>query len=492
MRLLASLLLLASTASAAPATGIGTAHPVRLLDASPDGRWAAICEARVDTNKDGAIAVGPGFNGIYGDQMAAFLVTGAGPGIELDDYIDRDPTGRWVVIMRKAKLVLLDTKTNRDVDLSALGAYSNPARDPSGAYLGVSFTGTHLAYVAVRNAKLLVAVRDLVAGTEVTIDPGPGKLWSIAFAPSGARVLVEVLPIHADPKVAIKFPSHRRPGMFRDPRCITRTYSDSITITGDDPVMRIAATSGGTALDVPGYITTIGDATVRRDPKGAIFLDDAKGAHELLPAACTGVVRRVNASKGRLLARCKAKGDAAPLLLVSVGSVKDLGVPSGNSTDDYDAPFGRHVFSSTSDADDTITDLDTGKRRVVKFNQRDHASLGDRTLVSRHLRLIMLDGPGETDLGAITTEYPEVLSAGTVRYIAPFVVDMATGKLLGMAPRREMPWNGDSKYTTTVSPSVLAVAADGRMLATYALKPSGYPDGPLEWITPVAVPKPTK
>jgi hypothetical protein len=491
MRLLASLLVLASTtASAAPT--IGTAHPVRLLDASPDGRWAAICEARADTNKDGAIAVGPGFNGIYGDQMAAFLVTGTGPGIELDDFVDRDPTGRWVVILRKAKLVLLDTTTNRDVDLTALGAYTNPARDPSGAYLGVSFTATHLAYVAVRNKKVLVAVRDLVAGTEVTIDPGPGKLWSVAFAPSGARVLVEVLPIHADPKVAIKFPSYRQPGLYRDPRCITRTYSDDITISGDNPVMRIAATSGGTALDVPGYITTIGDATVRRDPKGAIFLDDAKGVHELLPAVCTGVVKRVDPIKGRLLARCKAKGDASPLLLVSVGSVKDLGVPSGNSTDDYDAPFGRHVLSSTNDADDTITDLDTGKRRVAKFNQRDHASLGDRTLVSRHLRLIMLDGPGETDLGAITTEYPEVLSAGTIRYIAPLVVDMATGKLLGVAPTREMPMMKDSKFKTTVSPSILAVAADGRMLGTYTLNVSGYPDGPLEWITPVAPPKPTK
>ena len=491
MRLLASLLILASTAASAAPT-IGTAHPVRLLDSSPDGRWAAICEARADTNKDGAIAVGPGFNGIYGDQMAAFLVTGTGPGIELDDFIDRDPTGRWVVILRKAKLALLDTKTNRDVDLSALGAYSNAARDPSGAYLGVGFTGTHLAYVAVRNKKVLVAVRDLAAGTEVTIDPGPGKLWSVAFAPSGARVLVEVLPIHADPKVPIQFPSHRAPGNFRDPRCITRSYSDVVTITGDDPVMRIAPINGGIALEVPGYITTIGDTTVRRDPKGAIFLDDAKGAHELLPAACTGVVKRVDQIKGRLLARCKAKGDASPLLLVSVGSVKDLGVPSGNSTDDYDAAFGRHVLSSSRDADDTITDLDTGKRRVVAFNQRDHASLGNHTLVSRHLRLIMLDGPGETDLGAITTEYPEVLAAGTIRYVAPLVVEMATGKLLGMAPTREMPWMGNDKYKTTVSPSILAVAADGRMLGTYTLNVSGFPDGPLEWITPVAVPKPTK
>src|SRR4051812_36521881 len=110
MRFLAGLLLLASTASAAPATGLGTAHPVRLIDSSPDGRWAAICEARADTDKSGDIAVGPGFNGIYGDQMTAFLVTGAGPGIELDDFIDRDPVGRWVVVLRKAKLVLLDTQ----------------------------------------------------------------------------------------------------------------------------------------------------------------------------------------------------------------------------------------------------------------------------------------------------------------------------------------------------------------------------------------------
>lgn len=113
-----------------------------------------------------------------------------------------------------------------------------------------------------------MAVRDLAAGTEVTIDPGPGKLWSVRFAPSGTRVLVEMLPIHSDVRVPITLPSHRAPGMFRDRRCITYSHGCVVTRTGDDPVMRIAPSGGGTALDVPGYITTIGDAMVRRDPKG--------------------------------------------------------------------------------------------------------------------------------------------------------------------------------------------------------------------------------
>ena len=500
MRLLASLLVLSCLPAAAeaddapaaagavkPPTAIGTAHPIRPLSASPDARWVALCEARKDTNKDGRISVGPGFNGLYGDQMEAFLVLGAGPGLPIEDLVESDPTGRFAVILRKTKLVLLDTTTNREVDLSKLGAYAKPDRAASGAYLGVSFDamGTHLSYVAVRKKQVVVVVRDLVGETEVTIDPGPGKLWSAIFAPTGSHLLVEALPPHADPKQAIKFPTHRWPESFREPNCITRVYGDVINRTGDKPVTRIATTAGGTAVEVPGYINLLGDSTLRRDPSGALVLDDTTGAHELLPATCKGVVDGLDPAKQRVLAHCTARGAKAPLLLVSIGLAKDLGVAAGESTEDNDTAFGRHTFSTTRDADDTIVDVETGKRRVAPFNQRVLATLGDKTLVSRNERLIMIDGPGETDLGAIVGEYPKVLSAGTMRYIEPLVVDMATGKLIGIAPEREVPLSKRGTLVRKIGPSVLAVATSGQLLATYSLNPGSFPSGPLEWLMPV-------
>ena len=485
MRLVASLALSSCLALCCPALaradGLGTANPVRILAVSPDARWAALCEARKDTDRDGRIAVKRGTNGLYGDQMAAFLVLGSGPGVALDDLVEHDPTGRHVVILRTGKLILVDTKATApapagEVDMSALGAYARPRRDPSGAYLGVSFdaAGKRLSYVALRKKQPVVMVRDLAAGTEVTVEIGPGKLWSAVLDPTGTRVLVEVVAVDTDRNKQLTFPTFRWPGSEWRPRCETRAVGDVIKRTGDQPSMRLAPATGGVATDAPGYIGLLGDAVLRREDTRALVLVDATGPHELLPAACKGVIHRVDPVGRRVLAHCAGKGDDA-LRLVAMGVNKDLGLPAGNPETDSLATFGRHLLTTTRDADDTIVDLETGDRRTVEWNQRELEVLGGRTLVSRHGRLVLLDGASETDLGAISGEYPEVLEAGTIRYIAPLVVDLGKGTVLGVAPERD-----------GQPPSILAVAADGRLLGTYHVNPGGLPSGPVEWLTPVA------
>ncbi len=472
---------LAASAVAAAAPGIGTAHPVRLLAASPDARWAVICEARADTDHDGTISVSPGFNGLYGDQMEAFLVEGDGAGTPIDDLIDSDATGRFLVILRDAKLVLVDTTKRAEVALT--GAYADPARDrPSGAYLGVSFdpTGKHLSYVALVKGQAVVRVRDLFQGTEVTVDPGPGKLWSARL--DGGHVLVEMLVPHNGSEVA--YPSDRAPGNYRVRRCATRTSSDVIERTGDTPILRIASVTGGTAADAPDFLAALGTATLKRTTAGALVLEDATGTHELLPAACKARVRQVNVEHRLVLAFCTADGDKATLQLVGVDVHRIVNPHGSGSNDDYFGPFGRHVLSTTNDADDTIYDVVTGKSRITPHNQRWLASLGDRTLVSRHGHLILLDDTSESDLGDIGTEYPTMYEAGTIRLVAPFVVDLATGKVIGRVPERDIAYSPGSKLVYHVSASVTAVATDGRMLGAFTIKPSGFPDGPLQWLTP--------
>ena len=482
MRMLLLLMTLAAHAYAdpqRPAT-LGTAHPVRVLAADPNARWAVLCEARADTDHDGAIAVGPGFNGRYGDQMEAFLVLGNGPGTPIDDLVDADPNGRYLVVVRQGALVLLDTY-GREVNLSARGAYSSSSRDTAtGAYLGVSFdaTGTHVSYVVHANHKTSVTVRALATGAEVSIDVGSGKLWSATL--DGPRLRLEMLAPHANASIA--FPSNLAPGMTRYPRCMTRTVSDDLRATGNRPIVRIAPATGGHAVDDPELLATLGDATLRRSPTGALILDDSRGKHELVPAACHGRIDGLDAVHRRVLVHCTAGGDTAQEV-VSVGSSKLVG-GSRTSTDDYFGAFGRHVLFSGSDADDTIYDVETGKIRAVAFNQLGLASLGEHTLVGRHGRLIMLDGGGETDLGAISRDYPEVFAAGSMRYVAPLVVDLAKGTLVGRAPVREVPLNPGTKLLTSITATVMAVSTTGQLLGTFSTKPTGYPDGPLEWLAP--------
>jgi hypothetical protein len=64
-----------------PEIGIGTAHPILLEAYDRGGRWAVVCQAREDTDKDGAIRVVSGHHGAPSDELVRpYLVEGSGPG----------------------------------------------------------------------------------------------------------------------------------------------------------------------------------------------------------------------------------------------------------------------------------------------------------------------------------------------------------------------------------------------------------------------------
>jgi len=382
-----------STVAAARSPTVGTIHPVRILGASPDARWAVICEARADTNGDGVIHVAPGFNGLYGDQMEAFLVQGGGPGAAIEDLVDSDASGRFVVILRAGKLVLLDTIKRVETDLTARDAYASPGRDqPTGAYLGVSFdpAGKHLSYVALVKQHAVVKVRDLALGSEVAIDPGPGKLWSAKLDDSG-NVILEVLVAHGATPIA--YPSHREPWMWRARRCETSTSSDMIELHGDTPIVRIASIGGGTAADALDYLASLGGATLRRTATGALTLHDGVGTHELLPAACKAKVQGIDPAHQLVVAYCLADGANATLQLVGTGGHEVINAHADQNSNEHFVPFGRHILSTTHDGNDTIYDVPTGKSRVTSRFQTRLAFAGDRTLVLREQHLIRWCSP---------------------------------------------------------------------------------------------------
>lgn len=487
--LAASVLAAAPLPAPAPAT-LGTAHPVRLLAASPDGRWAVLCETRQDTDGNGVLDTSPGFNGLYGDQMEAVLVLGSGPGTAIDDLISYDPTGRELVILRDRKLVLLDTHDGSEVDLSALGAYDRLFRDPkTDAYLLASFdpAGQHLAYLKIEQGHVKVIVRELSTGHETKVDPGPGKFVSADFDRSGAHILVQALPGKWAPARVFE-----PPFVGVHPLCQTRTGSDVVTSVSERPVNRLASIKGGVAREDPGYLDTLGSSTLRREPKGPLVLEDSAGSHELLSATCLPRVQGVDAEHGRVLALCLADGKKAHLLLVGVGLKRDLGpkpnISGGTSSDasveDKFVPFGRHVFVTDQDGDDTVIDVETGERRRTSSWQEVLASWGDRTLVSRQQTLILLDGPNETVLGHIDERYPKVLKAGSLRYVAPLLIDLAQGKIIGSRPTRELPFSPGDSMMTTVNARVWAISTDGRLLGLFSTFPREFASGPMEWLTP--------
>lgn len=470
----------------APLAGIGTSAPVRLLAASPDRSWAVLCEARKDTNKDGRIHVSPGFNGLYGDDMAAFLVLGQGKGTPIDDLLAADPAGRYLVIVRGGKLRLLDTTTSvkgAEIDLTARGAYSKAQRDKAtGAFMQARFApgGGSLLYVALRKQKVVVVVRDLASGTEADIDPGPGTFWDAGFDSQGKRVVLEVV-VDVEGRKG-RLPTARGPGYQRIPSCTTRTVSDVKNERGDDPVLLLAPLTGGVAAPPDGLIGWLGSAMLRRNKAGALLLDagDGKPARELVKASCKPIIDGLDPDKLRLLVHCGAEGDKAKWLLVDAKTTRKLNLlAQGDEVDSLD-PFGRHLFFTKNDADDTTFDLETGKQRLSPKWQRELGFAGARTLVNRGGRLVLLDGASERELGPLDSEYPEVMHSGAVYLVSPFVVDLAQGKLLGGLPTAPV---GQTAH-------VLAVARDGMLLTQFSNAPTPFYLGPLQWYAPGPAPGP--
>ena len=74
-----------------------------------NGRWAAVCQARKDTDGDGKIAVRYGPRGeLAGDAMRSYFVLGGGKGEPIDAVAAHDRAGRYVVLETKKRLVFLD------------------------------------------------------------------------------------------------------------------------------------------------------------------------------------------------------------------------------------------------------------------------------------------------------------------------------------------------------------------------------------------------
>jgi hypothetical protein len=169
---------------------IGTANPLLVQQIAPDGHWAVICQAREDTDGDGAINVHLGFHGdLSGDRMVPYLVQGTGAGTKIDFFIAADLAGRFIAFARGGHLVLLDTQRHREFDLTKSGRASTTRVDRPAS---IDSLGRRLAYWR-DVAPPVVVVRDLGNGRERVIPVADGEPWAAALSPDGTVLRVSTL-----------------------------------------------------------------------------------------------------------------------------------------------------------------------------------------------------------------------------------------------------------------------------------------------------------
>jgi hypothetical protein len=447
---------------------IGKGAPTFVETAGRDGGWVVFCQAREDTDKNGAIEVSVNQNGMLaGDRMQRFLAIGSGDGEAIDELAAWDPSGKWIVVRRSGSLTLVDTWTRKETDLLALGADPDADRLSYREHRALSFdgAGTNLLYLGKRDGVVRGVVHALGAHTEHVIDPGLPNVWRAALDRSGhwASFLG-----YSNEMGAKSWPAPRAEGA---PPCRAPIDRYNAWVgRGETPVRTLAATTENKAVLAQSFVMALGEARVLREPDGRLLLQRAGKNTELSSAQCGAKILHADAARTRLLVACATPKGRPKLEIVGVGERVELGVDIALAPEDR-APAEPvrlvPVYPGTASA---LVDLE--QKKLVPLKDGDviivtHAALA---LVRRGKRLLVVGAEAkERDLALEVDTLPDTITNGALAVASPFVIDLSTANpVLGK---------------TTGRP--LALAPDGQVLVAKSRTPEGLFDGPLEWKRPI-------
>jgi len=136
--------------------------PTLVEQASSDGRWVALCQARKDEAGK--------------EALRRYLVA---PGEELASrrLAQRNGGRSLVLFLQNGVLLLWASETRKTVDLSALGADARLSAESNATLRVLDFDSTseRLLYLRRSANGNRIVLRTLSDGTERELDPGPGR-----------------------------------------------------------------------------------------------------------------------------------------------------------------------------------------------------------------------------------------------------------------------------------------------------------------------------
>ncbi len=469
---------------------LGTADPTLLLAAASDASWAAVCQARADTDRDGRIALRAGATGaLLGDRARPYFVAGIGPGTPIDELLAFAPRGRYAAVRRGGRLLLMDASTGAETELASGTADLAADGLPFRQHRSVAFdrAGAHLLYVRRGPTHSEVVVRDLPSGGEHALDAGPGEVVRAAFADGTSWVLVHAVAEDTDGNGRLEWPTARLSA--NDAQCATANSRFPVSLPrGDVPRTRLAPANGTRFEEAPGFVAILGDGFVLRERSERLVWRAAaeagegdagarSGAREieLAPAACAARIVYVDAARETLVVGCSSAGARWPLRLVARGYAAELGIDLAPTERLRPCEATPRLLALYPGQDTVLLDLE--RRVLVPLAAGDLVlcTHGKSALLQRARELWTFDVESNVRafLAGNLAAQPDVLLSSPAVYVTPWVVDVRQGKVLGRFDAARPP---------------LALAHSGRLLVWSSANPQAngadLPLGPLRWTEP--------
>ena len=446
-----------------PAREIGTAHPVRLVASARSGRWVVACQARVDTDGKPGIRVTHGYHNFEGDAMRPYLFRGGGEGQALDGFLARSGDDRWIAVLRRGQLVVIDDVNGTE----SVVPDADVRPDPGGYH--------HVAVFDERSERLVFFHRVGDARQVVVRDLAKQREREVAVQ---STVEIAVVPEHEGTWASVRLAAEDvTPGVAvanddaKQQTCGGKTgyHSDLSDLEDEHDVREVwLKLDTGEVKDDRSVIAHVGDLEVVKSVDAAVRV----GPLVIIPARCNAEVLAVFTRPLRIAARCSATTPDAPVELFG----DHLRVTLGPSQ------WARSVPGSLRVVDASFVCIEAtrcfavqdGKPIAIRgYAQEIHGYAevkgGTKILTKDRGAYFITDA-----VTGITQEFPGVVGligrahADGILAIGASIVDVAAGRVLGK-----------------VSRPPLAVDTRGRALLT-ASDPveDELPQGPLRWVAP--------
>ncbi|HTM46719.1 MAG TPA: hypothetical protein VL137_17310 [Polyangiaceae bacterium] len=459
---------------------LGAAAPTLLRAASPDGRWVALCQARVDSNADGALSVEVGPHGeLFGDHLQSYWVYDHGTGLLIDQFVGSSPDGRYVATIEKGGLLLRDTTGGTVTNLSERGA---DLRNDQAPLLGPRIlrfdpTGRRLLYLRhsdnpAANAEDHIVVRDLSSGAERDFSSGEGLFWRADFDATGEFVVTRVITADTNKNKHLDWPYPLQ--TESNPGCTGPLPSFAVwEYPGDQPAVRIFRMSDSKFTDAPGFVSSFGAGWITRDDQHALNVNGVQTPFALSNADCDARVLHSDPLRQLAVVACMGAKGGPELELVGPGYRAALNLQVSSFEVDIELPGMPFLVPLYAKKATSMLDLDTRVAYALEESDWVEASYGKRALIRRNDALYAWDnGILSPTFGKLLPMRP-VLQQGAMVLVPPLLVDLETESLVGQ-----------------VEDHVLALTEHGALLeaASYPTTPTTLPQGPLRWLPPPRTP----